>query len=150
LTSLGIGAYGVANIPVVQDDAGAGGLFGARGRLGLIGPLVFEPSITYFSNQDTEVDGIPFEAPELTSYAFNLLLKWGGSYATGGIGSSWLEIPGGPEGGYETTYNFGGGYEFPAGPVAVDISPRVFVVETADSASRKNVALMAGVNYYFF
>lgn len=150
LTKVGIGAYGGANIPIVQDDAESGGLFGIRGRVGLLSLLMFEPSVNFLKNSDADVEGITFEAPKVTSYAFNLILKGGPTYATGGVGVTKLDVPGGTGETNETTYNFGGGVEIGFGPVAVDVSPRLFVIETADSASRKNLAVMAGVNYYFF
>lgn len=147
---VGIGGYGVANIPIVQDDSDPGPLFGIRGRLGLLSMLMIEPSITFFENKDATEENITFEAPEIRSYAFNLILKGGPTYATGGIGWSSVDIPDGAGKSDETTYNFGGGVEIGVGPVAVDVSPRLFIIETADKASRKNLALMAGINYYMF
>ncbi len=151
LAKLGVGAYGVSNIPVVQDDAESGALYGIRGRLGLMRLLAFEPSISFLKNGDAEwEEGITFEAPEMTSFAFNLV--WGGRfYGTAGIGWTSLDIhQPGMDSTKETTYNFGGGIEIPAGPVAIDAGARLFIINTADSASRKNLAIMAGVNYYIF
>jgi hypothetical protein len=150
LTKVGVGVYGGANIPIVQDDAGSGGLFGVRGRIGLLSILMVEPSFTLLKNGDTEEEGITFEAADVKTFAFNVILKGGFTYATAGIGVTKLDIPGGVGESDETTYNFGGGAEIGFGPVAVDVSPRLFVIETSDGGSRKNLAVMAGVNYYFF
>jgi hypothetical protein len=30
------------------------------------------------------------------------------------------------------------------------VSPRLFIIQTADKGSRKNIAVMAGINYYMF
>ncbi len=151
---VGIGAYGGTNIPLVQDDAKTGGLFGIRGRVGLLSLVMFEPSVNFLKNGDGDVDvngqTVTLEAPKVTSYTFNLLLKGGFTYATGGIGWSSVEIPGGGEKTNEPTYNFGGGVEIGVGPLAVDVSPRLFVINTADKASRKNLEIMLGVNYYMF
>ncbi len=153
LTKAGIGAYGVSNIPLVQDDAGKGALFGIRGRFGL--PVItFEPSINFIKNGDGEadVDGttIALDPPKLTSYALNVLLKGGFMYTTAGIGVTSVEIKGGVGKSKEPTYNFGGGLEIGVGVLSIDVSPRLFIINTADKASRKNLLIMAGATYYFF
>lgn len=150
LAKVGIGGYGVTNIPIVQDDAKSGPLFGIRGRIGLLSILMVEPSINFLKSGDGEEAGVTFEGPKATSYAFNLILKGGPTYATAGIGWSSLEIPGGTGKSDEPTYNFGGGIELGFGPVSVDVSPRLFIIETADKGSRKSLAVMAGINYYMF
>jgi hypothetical protein len=153
LTKVGIGAYSGTNIPLVQDDAGTGGLFGIRGRFGL--PIItLEPSINFLGRTDVDqtIEGVPvtFQASKITSFAFNVLLKTGFTYSTVGIGWSSVDIPGGVGETDETTYNFGGGVEIGVGPVSVDVSPRLFVIKTADKASRKDLAVMMGVNYYMY
>jgi hypothetical protein len=150
LANVGIGAYGVTNVPIVQDDAETGGLFGIRGRVGLLSLLSFEPSVNFFQNKDADVEGVTLEAPEVTSYAFNLVLKTGPLYTTGGIGWSSVDVPGGVGESDEATYNVGGGLELGFGKVAIDVSPRLFIINTEDKASRKNLAIMAGINYYIF
>ena len=151
LTQLGVGAYGGVNIPIVQEDAGTGPLYGVRGRIGI--PYVtFEPAVTILHNGDPDVDvdgsTISLDAPEVTSYSFSAL--FGGSYyALAGIGWSAIDIPQGAGPSNEVTYVFGGGAEIPAGPLAVDVSPRVFLIQTADNASRKHVGILIGLNYYF-
>ncbi len=152
LTRLGAGAYGGVNIPVVQDDAATGPLYGLRARLGFPG-FTFEPAVTFLENQDEEsdIEGIDFtlEAPEVTSFSFSALI--GGSfYGVGGIGWSTVEVPNGTGESSEPTYFVGAGAEIPAGPIAVDVSPRLFIIHTAEGASRKNVGVLVGVHYYFF
>jgi hypothetical protein len=151
LTKLGIGAYSGVNIPVVQDDAGTGALYGVRGRIGI--PYVtIEPAVTFLDNQDQDVDldgsTISLEAPSLTSYSFSALFG-GAYYGLVGIGWSALEVPDGAGESNEPTYYFGGGAEIGVGPVAIDVSPRLYLVQTADNATRKNVGILIGVNYYF-
>jgi hypothetical protein len=153
LAKIGVGAYGGTNIPIVQDDAENGGLFGIRGRISL--PIItLEPSINFLGSGDAErtIEGVPvtFEAPKVTSYAFNVLWQSGFTYGTVGIGRSSVDIPDGVGETTETTYNFGGGVEVGVGPISVDVSPRFFVINTADSASRKSVVLMIGANYYLY
>jgi len=150
-TKLGIGAYSGVNIPIVQDDAGTGPLYGFRGRIGF--PLVtLEPAVTILNNadQDADVSGstISLEAPEVTSYSFSAL--FGGSfYGLAGIGWSSINVPDGAGESTEPTYYLGGGAEIGVGPVAVDVSPRLYLIQTADNATRKNVGILIGVNYYF-
>src|SRR5262249_12938906 len=111
LTKLGVGAYSGINIPIVQDDAGSGALYGFRGRIGL--PIVtIEPAVTFLQNKDQDVDAggstITLEAPEVTSYGFSALIG-GTVYGLAGIGWSSLNVPGGTGETTEPTYFFGGG-----------------------------------------
>jgi len=151
LTKLGVGAYSGVNIPIVQDDAGTGPLYGFRGRIGL--PIVtFEPAVTFLQNGDGEVDvngsTISLEAPEVTSYSFSALFG-GAFYGLAGIGWSSVNIPDGAGESSEPTYFLGAGAEIGVGPVAVDISPRLYLIQTEDNATRKNVGVLLGINYYF-
>jgi len=159
LAKLGIGAYGVTNIPVVQDDAESGALYGIRARLGVLSALAIEPSISFIKSGDAEVDydveglegqTLTIEGPDMTSFAVNLV--WGGAaYGTAGIGVTSLDLhQPGLDSTSETTYNFGGGAEIAAGPVSIDLSARLYVINNVDKASRKSLAIMAGVNYYIF
>ena len=100
LAKIGVGAYGGTNIPIVQDDAENGALFGIRGRIG-IPFFTFEPSVNFLSNGDAEetFDGVPapvtFEAPDVRSVAFNVIFKGGLTYGTAGIGWSKVDVPNG-------------------------------------------------------
>lgn len=151
LTRLGAGAYSGFNIPIVQDDADNGPLYGLRARLGI--PIItFEPAVTFLQNEDADADdieGVTFEAPEVTSYSFSALIG-GAFYGVGGIGWSTVDVPDGSGESSEPTYYIGAGAEIPVGPVAVDVSPRLFIINTAEGASRKNVGILLGINYYFF
>jgi hypothetical protein len=151
LTKIGVGAYSGINIPIVQDDAGTGALYGFRGRVGL--PIVtFEPAVSFLQNKDQDVDAggstITLEAPDVTSYSFSVLFG-GMVYGLAGLGWSSVNIPGGNGETNEPSYFFGGGFEIPVGPLAVDVSPRLYLIQTADNASRKNLGVLIGANYYF-
>jgi hypothetical protein len=151
--TIGIGAYGGSNIPVAQDDAGTGALFGFRGRLGFPYGTI-EPSVNFMGQGDgsTDFEGteITLEATDIMSYAFNYLVRTGPVYYTAGVGWSTVDIPGGVGESDEATYNFGIGVEFPVGPISIDVSPRAFIINTAGDGSRKNAAIMAGINYQIF
>jgi hypothetical protein len=154
LTRIGVGAYGFSNIPIVQDDAETSALWGIKGRVGLLSIVDFEPSITFISSKDVklEQEGVEIEipGPDITSYLFNVSI---GRTVYTSLGIGWSKIDLNQAGGgttNETTYNFGGGVEIPAGPLAIDASARLLIINHADSASRKSLAIMAGANYYFF
>lgn len=153
LGRVGIGAYGVTAIPLAQDDAGTGTIIGGRVRVGLTSILGIEGSFTRLSNGDKETDGINFEGPTGSTFAVNALLRSSGvgfsMYLTGGIGTTKLEVPGGLAEDNELTYNVGIGAEVGMGPLALDLSPRLFVIQTEDGASRKHIAGMLGLTYYF-
>lgn len=154
LARLGVGAYGVSNVPLVQEDAENGPLFGIRGRLGVLHALAIEPSVNFLSNGDAELtqegSSIRLEAPSVTNFSLNLV--WGGTfYGTAGIGWTSLDLQQpGLDATLETTYNFGLGTEIPFGPIAIDAGARLYIINNADSASRKHLAIMAGANYYIF
>jgi len=153
LLGVSVGAYAGSSIPIAQDDVGTGGLWGIRGRVKVLKLLAFEPSFTFLGSSDetigTNVDNTPIEveAPDFKSFSFNLL--WGGAYyGTAGIGST--KVSSDELGDQtETTYNFGGGLEIGVASVAVDVGTRLFVIKNGDG-SRKNFAIMAGVNYALF
>jgi opacity protein-like surface antigen len=155
LAKLGVGAYGVTAFPVVQDDAGTGTLLGARVRLGLVPILMLEGSYTKFNLGDKDVSGtnITLQAPEESTWSINAMLRSSGvgfsMYLTGGIGTTKLKVP---QAGDESkaTYNVGIGAEIGLGPVSLDLSPRLYIINNADGASRKNLAGLAGLTYYFF
>ncbi len=115
----------------------------------LVDPEASIPVVTLSLKTDPTTT-IKLEAPKLTSYAFNIMLKGGFMYTTAGIGWTSVDVPGGVGESSEPTYNFGGGFEIGVGVISIDVSPRLFIINTADSASRKNLLIMAGANYYFF
>jgi hypothetical protein len=149
-----VGAYGGANIPVAQDDAETGPMFGIRGRLGFPYGTI-EPSVNWLMHGDGTIEDdngteITVEAPEITSIAINYLVRTGPVYYTAGMGWSPLNIPGGAGESDEATFNFGVGVEFPIGPISIDVCPRAFIINTAGQGSRKDAVIMAGVNYRVF
>jgi len=154
----GIGAYGFVHVPILQDDAATGSLYGVRGRFGLLPLLQAEVSIMTLSGGESSIrvgeQTVRLDSPEMTSFTLNVVFKMGGSialstYATGGVGWTLLSVPDGRGATREPTINVGAGMEVGLGPVSADVSPRLFIVNTAGGASRKTIALLAGVNYFF-
>ncbi len=142
VAKIGAGIYGVSNTPISLDniDASSSGLFGVRGRVKVLSLLAFEPSYNRLGGSD----------PLPTINNFTLGFTTGSFiYAAAGVGWSSWDIAGiGST--TETSYMFGGGAELGVGPVSVDVSPRFFIINNPEGENYKNLAIMAGVNYYFF
>jgi hypothetical protein len=145
-----IGGYGGYQWPIAQDDADPGELFGIKGKVALGSIIELEPNVTWIKNGDTTTSsGGNVPAPEVISFALNANLLLGSIFNfTGGIGWASVDVP---SSGSENKFagNFGIGVEIPIGPLAIDISPRVLVINTESGASRKHGLLMAGLNYRF-
>ena len=141
VAKVGAGVYGISNtrLSIQNLDAESSGMFGIRGRVKVLSLLSFEPSWTRFASSDV--------TPGINTFTLGFTT---GSliYAAGGIGWSRVNVTGIGSSTYNT-YMFGGGAEVSAGPVSLDVSPRIFVVNNPGE-NIKNVAVMAGVNYYFF
>lgn len=146
----GVGAYGGYQWPIAQDDADPGGLFGLKGLVGLSGIVEIEPNITWISNGDTQTpSGGDLPAPDVVSYQLNANLKLGPAFCvTGGLGWASVDLP---QTGSQNEFavNFGIGIRVPVGPLELDASPRLLVINTESGASRKHALLMAGLNYRF-
>jgi hypothetical protein len=148
--TFGIGAFGGYQWPIVQDDADPGANFGVKARLGLIPLLELEPNVTWVLNGDAETDsGGTLPAPDVVSYALNANLRVGRVfYLTGGIGWASVDVPQ-TVSQNEFAANFGAGIDVPMGPLWLDISPRLLVINTESGASRKHGLVMAGLDYRF-
>jgi hypothetical protein len=156
--SVAAGVYGVYGIPVIQQDVGAGPLFGGKVRATVLGPLGLEASFTSFQEGDVTFT-VNDRAQKIaggtqTAMVLDATLGGPGSggfgiYLAGGIGSYKLTKD------YradltKTGYNGGVGMEFrSSGPIGVDISARLHAVPLDGGGSRKFGALQAGINYYF-
>jgi hypothetical protein len=139
---IGAGIYGVSNTPISLDniDASSSSLFGVRGRFKLMSLFAFEPSYNRLAGSD------PLPAINNVTLGFTA-----GSlvYAAAGIGWSSWDVEGGGST-TKTSYMLGGGAEIGAGPVSVDVSPRFFFMNDPAGENYTNLAIMAGINYYFF
>jgi hypothetical protein len=145
-----IGAYGGYQWPIVQDDADPGGLFGVKAKVRVAPILDIEPNITWIKNGDADTDsGDTIPAPDVTSYALNGNLRLGGIFQiTAGIGWSSVDLAV-TDSQNKFAFNAGLALEIPVGPLALDISPRLLIINTESGASRKHALLMAGLNYWF-
>jgi hypothetical protein len=122
------------------DEAVSGMLFGIRSRIG--GPSYsFEPSLLWFGGGDYT---------DVTSLALNAISRGGLApwlYWTGGFGWSWVDLEGGADASGAITYNAGAGIELPLGPVAIDLSPRFFLINTPGDGHREHLLIMLGASY---
>lgn len=153
-----VGAYGVYGIPVVQQDVGAGPLFGLKARAMLAGPLGLELFYTSFQEGDVTFKVLDRDQkiPGGTQTVFGVNAVLGGPSEAGlgisavaGVGSYKLTKDTRPD---LSRMGFNGGLGLElrsSGPIGIDLSGRLHVVPLADGGSRKFAALQAGINYYF-
>lgn len=154
--SLGVGVFGGASIPVVQEDTGSGAQFGLRVPVNVMPFLTIEPYYARSGLGDiTETfGGVAQTRSGFNVNAFGLNLVVGGAglvgglpiYPFGGIASHSLSRDGSPdikEVGYEL--GLGVGFSVPPG---VGINARGgFDFVVLDNSTRKFVNLTIGVSY---
>lgn len=152
----GVGGFGGISIPIVQDDAGNGVVFGGHVKLSL-GMLAIEPNFSYFKNGDYEVDMAPgetFESGKITSVGVNLLL--GSGLPTGPrffpfVGAKYYnynqDIPDFSDS--QLGFCGGVGLEIGAGSLGIEARGSLEVLPLDPEGSRKWVHIRAGLNYYF-
>jgi hypothetical protein len=157
-TGWGIGGFGGVSIPIAQDDAANGMVFGGHLRLSLGGMLGIEPNFTYFKNGDWEIDELPgetFEGSKLTSVGINVILGGAGPavgfrfFPFGGIKyyneeNDFRDFSDGQLG-----FCGGMGFEIGSGPLGIEARASGEVLPLDNDGSRKWVHLRAGLNYYF-
>lgn len=157
--TIGVGAFGGASIPVVQDDNGQGTVYGVRLPVSLVPLLTIEPyyASTQGGEKDQEIDGLSFTRSgiDVTSYGANLLLTFGTGvqlYPFAGIGTAQAERSGLDA--TTTVYNFGLGLGFspPALPLAIHVRGELASVleDGDDESARKWANVTLGVTYNLF
>jgi opacity protein-like surface antigen len=157
--TIGVGAFGGASIPVVQDDNGQGTVYGVRLPISLVPLLTVEPyyASTQGGDKEQDLDGLTLERSgiDVTSYGANLLLTFGTGlqlYPFAGIGSAKSERPGLDAS--TTAYNFGLGLGFtpPAVPLAIHLRGELAAVmeDDDDESARKWANVTLGVTYNLF
>ena len=156
---IGIGGFGGANIPIVQEDQSTGAAFGLHGKIKLIPALVAEGNLTFSKYGETtkEISSInnTIEGSKVNSYGIDLLLGGG----TGGVPGF---RPYGVFGAafYNTSRDFdesttrlgwsaGFGFEInPAPKIGLDFRGKVIVIGTEGGGSKKSALVTAGFFYY--
>lgn len=155
-TGWGIGGFGGVSIPIAQDDAANGVVFGGHVKLSL-GMIGLEPNFTYFKNGDYEVDEAPgetFESGKVTSVGVNLLL--GAGAPTGFrffpfVGAKYYNYKEDVPDFSDSQLGFCGGmgFEIGSGNLGIEARGSLEVLPLDPDGSRKWVHVRGGLNYYF-
>jgi hypothetical protein len=157
---LGAGIFVGMNIPVVQDDAGSGTVFGFRGQFQAIPLIRVEPHLSFIKNGDYDAPGIggPFslDGGKLTSFGLNGILgtpMGGPGLGIGlvaGIGSYKYKVEGYED---DTRVGYSGGLDLSLGltgaPVKLNGRGELLVLPLEDGGSRKHALLTVGAIYSF-
>lgn len=161
---LGIGLHGGYDMPVIQEDVGAGPVFGLSVRGNIVGPLHGQLLFRSTSQADVEEDidfpGEPtltIPGGTLTGFGLNLLLAkkdpasvW--PYLQVGVSSNSLA----PGASYKEDESltgmsggFGLGFNLYQRKIYLDVNTSLLVMPFHDdNASRKNWQTMLGVQYF--
>jgi opacity protein-like surface antigen len=153
-----IGGFAGLNIPVAQEDASSGALFGIKGRIMLLPFLGLEPNFTYakYGGKDVEVREQTYnrEGGEITSFGADLLLGslsgMGNTkfYGLVGVNSNNYTREGISD---ESGLGFalGTGLEFfPAEMISLEIRGKYHPINLGEGG-RVHVEISGGLNYYF-
>ncbi len=161
---LGIGLHGGYDMPVIQEDVGAGPVFGFSVRGNIVGPLHGQLLFRSTSQADVEEDidfpGEPtltIPGGTLSGFGLNLLLAkknpasvW--PYLQVGVSSNSLA----PGASYKEDESltgmsggFGLGFNLYQRKIYLDLNTSLLVMPFHDNnASRKNLQTMLGVQYF--
>jgi opacity protein-like surface antigen len=156
--SLGVGAFGGINIPVVQDDQSNGTVFGLLLRVKALPFLVIEPNVTFGKwGSPDPVDGVDLgiDGSKITYYCVDATL--GGlpgvpgvkPYFLGGIGIYKIKND---DTGYDESKM---GFSLGAG-LGIGVLPKIdidfrgkFIIAPQEESSKKAIYLTGGVTYNF-
>jgi len=155
---LGLGGFLGLNVPVAQDDAGSGTIFGFRGQFQAIPLIRVEPHLSFLKNGDYDAPGIggPFtlDGGKLTSFGLNGILGaplGGPGFGVGlvaGIGSYKLQVESYED---DTRVGYSGGLDLSLGltgaPVKLNGRGELLVIPLEDGGSRKHALLTVGAIY---
>jgi opacity protein-like surface antigen len=153
--SIGLGFFGGASVPIVQEDQDNGSVWGLRAPVKLLPLLTAEP---YFSSaalgdKTQSVGGfsVTREGSDVTSFGLNAMLTMGGPvrfYPFAGIGTAKYKRTGQDES--FTAYNLGLGLGIGVIP-KLDLDLRGEFQAAADGdVSRKVVNISLGASYAIF
>jgi len=153
--SVGIGAFGGASIPIVQDDQGNGSVFGLRAPVQLVPLLRVEPFWSTSALGDKTVDVGGFSqtrtGSDVTTFGLNAMLSLGGPvtfYPFVGIGTVKFDRTGQDE--TFTSYHMGLGLGLsPIPKLSVDLRAELQAA-AKDGSSRKMGNITLGASYAVF
>jgi len=153
-----IGGFAGLNLPVAQDDAKSGALFGAKARILLLPFMGIEPNFSFakYGGKDVEVRGktFPGEGGDITSFGVDIVFGTMSSfsnmkfYGLAGISANTYKREGIPdESGLGLA--FGTGFEFfPTEILSLEIRAKYHSIKVGEGG-RPHLELSGGLNYYF-
>lgn len=158
LIGWGLGGYGGVNVPIVQDDAGSGTVFGLRGQIQPVTLVRFEPFVAFLKNGEYDIPGIggPFQGDGGKLNAFGLNAMLGTPMTTPGVGvslvagiGSWKYDVDGYES--ETRVGYTGGVDLsfgvPNSPIAINGRAELLIIPQDGGGSRKHGLITIGAIY---
>ena len=155
-TGWGVGGFAGVSIPVAQDDAESGTVFGGRLKLSLGGMLGLEPNFTYAQDGDWNVDEVDetFKGAKFTSLGVNLLLGASGPVTAlrffTFVGAKYYSEDNDlRETDSRLGWNGGIGIEFGAGNIGFEGRGGLELMTLEDGGSRKWGHITGGINLYF-
>lgn len=156
--TLGVGAFGGLNIPVVQDDQGNGTAFGLKARVKLLPFLTAEPNVIFGKwGEPDPVEGVELgiDGSKITSYGvdavFGNLPGAMGFKPYALVGAAIYSVKNDDTGYDESKPGFAGGLGFGFGfseMLDVDVRGKL-IVAPQEAGSKKAVLVTGGLNYYF-
>ena len=153
--SVGVGVFAGQSIPVLQDDAGDGTMFGVRVPIHLVPLLAIEPfyASTSLGDKTTTLAGVSYTRSgfDEKEYGANVLLSMGGPvqfFPFAGIGQTELKRPGNDL--KLRTYDFGLGFGVsPMPKLSIQLRGELQAVVDGDT-SRKFGNATLGASYALF
>jgi len=153
--SIGVGVFGGASAPVLQDDEGQGTLYGLRAPVKLVPLIAVEPYYLSSSLGDKSITvgstTLTRDGSDVTGYGLNAMLTMGGPiafYPFAGLGQAKFKRTGQDQ--QFTTYQAGFGLGLsPVPKLSLDLRGEVQAAVDKD-VSRKLINITAGVSYALF
>jgi hypothetical protein len=155
---LGVGAFAGVNIPLVQDDAESGALWGIRGQIQAVPMFRIEPRLSFVKNGEYQLDGIggtyDLDGGKLTGWGVDVVLGSPmsvpglGVGLVAGIGSYKRQVDFQED---DTRVGYSGGLDIGvgAGPIRLNGRGELLVIPGEDGGSRKHALLTVGAAFAF-
>ena len=157
-TSVGVGVFGGASVPLVQDDTGRGNIYGLRVPINLLPLISVEPfyASSAMGDKDQTIAGLSYtrDGGDITAFGVNAMLGGLGLpgvkfYPFAGIANYSLKRTGNSDV-TDMGYDFGLGLAFsPVSKLQVNVRGE-FVMVATDETSRKFGNVTLGASYNLF
>jgi hypothetical protein len=159
--SLGAGAFGGMDFPLLQDDNTSGAIYGVRGIVKLNMPITLEPFLYFgsygageFTEFTNDLDGAEITAYGVDATLFKIKGKGMGPYFL--VGAGFYDIADDAvQNAYESQgtrigYSAGAGLAIGLTPyLMIDIRGKGTIVTQDGGGSRKSAGATAGLSYFF-